>query len=168
LGEDAMKMNKSGFLSGLPTIVVSFLAGCLVASIGCFLFVRFSQSASKPVRVRVRENKQATAFFYRTANALFEGTYNSEGGSIKEHALNAFRQVASKHGNKCYVKIYDNESGYHGGVVFFPSGHLSHITIMPRTEQDFVITDFAGMDWDFLWSSELRSALPKPDEDESD
>ncbi len=163
-----MKVNNSGSRSHTSTIVVSFLAGCLMASIGWFVVMAFLTSASKPVRVRVRENKQATAFFYRTANALFEGTYNSEDGSIREHALSAFRQVASKHGNMCYVKIYDNESGYHGGVVFFPSGHLSHITMVPHTGQDFVITDFGGMGWDTLWSSELRSALPKLDEDGSD
>jgi len=112
-----MKMDNSGSRSYLPKLVVSFLAGCLVASIGWFLFIGFSRSASKPVHVRVRENKQATAFFYRTANAIFEGTYNSEDGLVKEHALNAFRQVASKHGNKCYVKIYDNESGYSNRMV---------------------------------------------------
>ena len=161
LGEDAMKINKSGFQLSLPVIIISFVAGMLVASIGWFFLIGFLRSASKPVHVRIRETEKATAFFYRTAQALFEGTYKSEDGLI----LDAFRESASKCGNKCYVKVYDNESGYHGGVVFFPSGEIFHIIITPRPDHNFEITDFSRMNWDSLWSSELRSALPKTDED---
>lgn len=161
-------MKKSVLAPCVITAVVSFVAGLLVASIAWCLFMGFLRSASKPVRVRIRENEQASAFFYRTVHALFEGTYNSEDGSISEHALNAFREIALNSGNKCYVKIYDNESGYHGGIGFFPSGDIFHVTITPHPEEDFVITDFNRWRWDDLWSSELRSALPKPDEDGSD
>ena len=157
-----MKMNKSSFQFRVPAIAVSFVAGLVVASIGWFLFMGFLHSSSKPVRKRVRENKEATAFFYRTVQALFEGTYNSEDASIREHALKGFKENTSNLGNKCYIKVYDNESGYHGCIVFFPSGDLFHLTIMPHTEKEFVITDFGGMDWDTLWSSELtRTSIPK-------
>lgn len=162
-----MKMNKSGVQSRIPMIVVSFVAGWLVASIGWLVFMGFLRGASKPVRVHIRENKQASAFFYRTVHALFEGTYSSEDGSISEHALDVFRETALNIGNKCYLKIYDNESGYHGGIVFFPSGDIFHLTIMPHAGQGFVITDFNRMDWDYLWSSELKRTLPKPNNDTS-
>jgi hypothetical protein len=112
-----------------------------------------------------RETDEATAFFYRTANVLFEGTYNSEDGSISERALSRFRKHESNLGNKCYAEIYDNESGYHGGRVFFPSGDLFFVRITPHSEQDFVMTMFTQADWDDLWSSELRSALPKVADD---
>lgn len=156
-------MNKSGLQPRLATIIVSFVAGTLVASIGWCLFMGFLRGASKPVRMRIRETEQATAFFYRTVHAIFEGTYNSEDRSMSEHSLNAFRKNASNSADKCYAKIYENESGYHGGVVFFPSGDIFHIMIMPHPEEDFVITEFARMDWDGLWSRELKRALPRPD-----
>ena len=158
-------MKKSVPVSRVMTAVVSFVVGLLVASIGWCLVIEFRHSASKPVRVRIRENKQATAFFYRTASALFEGTYNSEDGSISEHALNKFRKNASNSGNKCYAEIYDNESGYHWGAVFFPSGDIFEVILMPHSEQGFVITEFAPMDWDNLWGFQLKRALPKPDEE---
>jgi hypothetical protein len=151
-----MKMRKSSFQFRVPAIAVSFVAGLVVASIVWLLVMGFLWGADKPVRKRVRENEEATAFFYRTAHAIFEGTYSPEDGLISERALRAFRENASKHGNKCYVKVYDNESGYHGGVVFFPSGDIFHIIITPRPEHNFEITHFGGMNWDLLWSSELK------------
>ncbi len=156
-----MKTNKSSIQFRVPAIAISFVAGLVVASTGWFLFMGFLHSSSKPVLKRMRENKEATAFFYRTMQALFEGTYNPENGSISERALNVFNKYASNLGNKCYIKIYDNESGYHGGIVFFPSGDIFYIIIMPHSEEDFVITHINRTDWDDLWSSELKRYLPK-------
>ena len=111
-----------------------------------------------------RERINANAFFYRTMQALFQGTYSSEDSSISQEALNTFRKYESTLGGKCWADIGDEESGYHWGVAFFPSGDIFEVIILGDGER-FVLTSFDHEDWERLWRHALRRSGIEGNED---
>lgn len=71
---------------------VSFFAGCWV---GCFaLIMLFSLSQ----RNNSQRERKIGAFFYRTMNAIFEGTYNSNEGSVFPEALETIKEYEPRLG----------------------------------------------------------------------
>ena len=146
-------MNKSVSKLRLNTTVVSVYACIvsvlLVASIALFL------SEIHTAQKRSSRTREANCFFYTTMHALFEGTYNPEDGSISQRALDAFRKYESRLGGKCVADIGDDSSGYHGGLIFFPSGDIFDVVIIRHGER-LVLTEFNHENWGRLWSDSLK------------
>jgi len=154
-------MNKS-VLKVCVTAVVSFVAGIVLTTLA-FNVVRWVESSHEATR-RHKQRIEANAFFYRTMHALFQGTYSSEDGSISQEALNAFRRYESTLGGKCWAYIGDEESGYHWGMAFFPSGDIFEVIILGDGER-FVLTSFDHEDWERLWRDALRRSGIEGNED---
>ena len=135
------------------TAVVSFVVGIVLAALA-FKILLWVESNSGSVR-RKNQRIEAISFCYRTMYALFEGTYNSEDGSISQKALSTFREYESKLGGRCCVYIgYGSSNFYHMGEVFFPSGDIFEVIIYQDGER-FVLRDFTHQDWERLWHREL-------------
>lgn len=155
-------MNKSVSRSCLITALVSFVAGILLVS-WAFYVVRWAESNREATR-RERQRINANAFFYRTMHALFEGTYNSEEGSVSQQALNTFKKYESTLGGKCWADIGDEESGYYWGMALFPSGDIFEVFILGDGKR-FMLTSFDHEDWERLWRDALRRSGIKDKED---
>ena len=145
-------MNKSIFKLCI-TAVVSFIAGIVLTTLA-FNIARWVESNTKATRQN-NQTIKANAFFYSTMHAFFEGTYSSEDGSISQEALRTFSKYESKLGDKCWVDFGDEESGYHWGMAFFPSGDIFEVIIIPVGER-FVLNSFTHLDWERLWSDALK------------
>ncbi|UCC97274.1 MAG: hypothetical protein JSW66_15675 [Phycisphaerales bacterium] len=145
-------MNKSFLDACSKTAVVSFVAGIIVGTGG---FTLLMLNAAPTTRTRIRRTQDARVFFYAAMRALFEGTYDPNDSSISEEALNTFRKYESRLGGKCYAQIHDESSGYHWGMVLFPSGDIFEVIIMRDAEQLLMLKEFAHQDWDKLWSDEI-------------
>ena len=73
------------------TSLISFIIGVALGPlvVGVFLELIFPRHS---------QEQEAKAFFYRTMNALFEGTYNPEDGSVSPQFMNAFKKYEPRLG----------------------------------------------------------------------
>jgi hypothetical protein len=142
---DTLMKKRSFYL----TITLTFIA-CMI--IGFLLLVPSSQHI-KPGRYK--EKREATAFFYRTMYALFEGTYNPEEGSVSPAFLERFEKHKPRLGSKCKLLIFDSYPDYYECYVFFPSGDIFDLVIDRRDGQE-ELKGFYQKNWDRLWKDELH------------
>jgi len=133
-------------------VVLAFIVGIVV---GCgatvFLGVRLGLARS-------HQKREAVDFFYRTMNSLFQGTYNSEDGSISQQALDTFKEYQPRLGNKCQIFVVDRGGPYYDCVAFFPSGDFFNIVIH-RKKGFWVLRELYHGDWDRFWRVYIQHKL---------
>lgn len=138
-------MNRSFCL----TTAVSFIAGIIFAPAAFMLLNQLRAPG------RYRQKSEAVSFFYSTMHALFEGTYNSEDGSVSPEALKKFREYEPQLGDKCRLFIVDGTPpGYYESLAFFPSGDIFDVVIR-KTSQGLILDVFYPRDWEKFWRSVL-------------
>jgi hypothetical protein len=128
---------------------VSFFAG---AWVGCFaliaLFSLFQWNSGQ-------RKKEVESFFYRTMNEIFDGTYDSNKGSVYSGALETIKEYEPKLGKKCYFFINDSSPDYTEGTAFLPSGDYFYVLI-DRKGKSWVINKFYHLNWDEEWSETIH------------
>jgi len=131
--------------------VISFIVGVAVAplAIGMFLELFFPN--------RLSQEKEAKAFFYRTMDALFEGSYNPEEGSVSPEFMNAFKKYESQLEKKCRLYIFDSSSGHYECFAFFPSGDVFVLAIELINDR-WILYGFNLIDWDKFWGDAVRKS----------
>jgi len=148
-GKSSMK-KRSFYLA----IAISFIAGTIFWPMALVLLSKLERPGL------YQRKKEAYSFFYRTMNELFEGTYNSEEGSVSQDALETFKEYKAWLGGKCRLVIGDDSSGYFGGEAFFPSGDIFYVVIV-RKDERMVLERFHPEDWERLW----RDLMPQNERD---
>ncbi len=129
------------------TAAVAFIAGILVVPA-----TLISLSILKGPSLQ----QEARYFFYRTMHELFEGNYNPVEDSVSKDALETFKEYGPRLGDKCQLSIYDDSSGYFGGVAFFPSGDYFWVVIV-RIGERFVLKKFNHADWESTWMEVMHN-----------
>ncbi len=142
-------MNKQ--LSSLYlTAIISFIVGIIIGIVAMILII-----ATVDAPRLYRQKREAVSFFYSTMHALFEGTYNSEDGSVSPEALKKFREYEPQLGDKCRLFIVDSTPpGYYESLAFFPSGDIFDVVIR-KTSQGLILDFFYPRDWEKFWRSVL-------------
>jgi hypothetical protein len=90
-------------------------------------------------------------------NALFEGAYDVNKGSVSPEFMNAFKKYEPQLGKKCYLHIIDSTPGFYECFTFFPSGDIFGLTIILENE-DWKLYGFNQWDWDSLWRDATEDA----------
>ena len=106
---------------------------------------------------RQSERQQAEAFFYRTINALFEGTYDANEGLVSPEFMNALKKYEPQLGKKCRLYIIDSTPGYYECFAFFPSGDVFTLQIV-LMNGNWKLYGFHQRDWDSFWKYTIRDA----------
>jgi len=131
--------------------VVSFIAGVMI---GLFTTVLFLKLISPN---RYQQEQQAKAFFYRTMDALFAGTYNPKEGSVSPEFMNAFKKYEPQLEKKCRLYIFDSSSGHYECFAFFPSGDVFLLSIELINDR-WILYGFHLIDWDKFWGDAVRKS----------
>jgi len=151
-------MNKSLYSLCL-TATVAFIVGILVGSV-----VLISMSKLRAPG-RYQQKMEAVSFFYRTMNALFEGTYSPKEGSVSETFLEKFGEYKPQLGGKCELFIVDSTHNYYECLAFFPSGDIFNLAII-RRDGRWELEGFDLQDWERLWRDILYRYRIKRDSDQ--
>lgn len=113
------------------------------------------------------KQKEASSFFYRTMNELFQSTYNPEDGTVSKEALAILNERAPSLGGKCWLFIYDDwysqqrqRKGYFFGPAFFPSGDMFEVEI-ERAGEGFVLKQFKPGNWESAWQEMMTNSEPQ-------
>lgn len=129
----------------------AFIAGVMVVPVTSITVTRLRGPAL------FQQRQAARYFFLWTMQKLFESEDYSEKGSIKEDAMGALKEYASRFGDKCVFELFSDpyslgwqKAGYFGGSVFFPSGEMFSAEIVQVGDR-FVIEKFERLDWESLW-----------------
>jgi hypothetical protein len=139
-------MSAVSFIAGVAVVPLAVVAlGVAVGFLGFFSTNRQSQE------------QQAEAFFYRTMNALFEGTYNANEGSVSPEFMNAFKKYEPQLGKKCRLYIIDSTPGYYECFTFFPSGDVFVLQIVLMNDR-WILYGFDLRDWDIFWRNAVEDA----------
>lgn len=137
-------MSAVSFIVGVAVVPLAVGAvGAVVGFSGFFFTNRQSQE------------QEAKSFFYRTMNAIFEDTYNSEEGSVSPQFMDAFKKYEPQLGEKCRLYIIDGKSGYYECIAFFPSGDVFGLAIILENES-WILYGFDPVDWDNFWENAIR------------
>jgi len=131
---------------------ISFFAGMVV---GLFAMIVFFELI---LPNRYQREQEAKSFFYRTMNAIFEDTYNSEEGSVSPQFMDAFKKYEPQLGKKCRLYIIDSHTDYYECIAFFPSGDVFTLQIALENES-WILYGFNPVDWDSFWRNAIR--MPK-------
>jgi hypothetical protein len=90
-------------------------------------------------------------------HTLFEGTYDSDSGSVSPEVLKTFKEYESRLGDKCRLLIIDASPYYCEGTAFFPSGDCFYVKI--DRGKHLVLDVFDLDDWDPFWRGVLRNDI---------
>ena len=140
-------MNKSLYRLCL-TAAIAFIAGILLGPVALISLSKLKAPG------RYQQKMEAVSFFYRTMNALFEGTYSPEEGSVSEAVLEKFREYKPQLGGKCNLFIVDSTPDYYECFAFFPSGDIFNLAIIQRDGR-WELVGFDIEDWERLWRDVL-------------
>jgi hypothetical protein len=132
------------FIAGVAVVPLAVMTlGAVVGFFGFFSTNRQSQEL------------RAKAFFYRTMNAIFEDTYNSEEGSVSPEFMDTFKKYEPQLGKKCRLYIIDSHSDYYECFTFFPSGDVFSLQIELMNDK-WKLYGFNPWDWDSFWRNAIR------------
>jgi hypothetical protein len=129
--------------------LISFIVGVAVSPFAMIVFFELISPN------RQSQEREAKSFFYRTMNAIFEDTYNSEEGSVSPQFMNAFKKYEPQLGKKCRLYIIDSHSDYYECFAFFPSGDVFNLVIALENES-WILYGFNPRDWDSFWENAIR------------
>ena len=132
------------FLSAIP-----FIAGFTAGFFTMAVFFILLQSSSN------QREKEVKSFFYRTMHAIFEGTYESDEGSVSPKALKIIREYEPRLGKKCRLFLVDNSADYCEGISVFPSGDCLYVFIDRRGKR-WVIKTVDIDNWERIWRDKLQ------------
>jgi len=141
------------------TAAVAFIAGIMFAPMA---FIALSKLKAPG---RYQKQRDAVSFFYKTMNALFEGTYSAEEDWVSPDALKKFREYETQLGGKCELFIVDSTPGYYECVAFFPSGDIFSLAIV-RRDGRWVLSYLHPRDWERFWRDALYRYRIKRDSDQ--
>jgi hypothetical protein len=127
---------------------VSFFAGVWVGVVTMVILPMLFRHSS------YQREQKIKVFFYKTMHAIFEGTYDSNEGSVYSVALETIKEYEPRLGKKCNLFINDSSPDYTEGVVFFPSGDYFYVYI-GRKYKKLVIYRFDSLNWQENWSEIL-------------
>ena len=89
-------------------------------------------------------------------HAIFEGTYDSNKGSVYPDVLKTIKEYESLLGKKCEFFINDSSPDYTEGTAFFPSGDFFYVLIN-RKGKSWAINQFYHRNWGESWNDTLHS-----------
>jgi len=144
-------MNKSVFKFCL-TAAVSFSAGFIIGKVVTRELVEARLFAAPAGQYQHR--MEASSFFYKTMNALFEGKYSDEDGSVSPGALEDFREHESRLGGKCSLFIHNIYPDYYECTAIFPSGDMFSVGIFRRDDR-WLLNSFRQDHWSLFWRDKL-------------
>ena len=141
------KVNKNLCLISAISFIVGIAVGPL--AVGVFLELIFPNRHS--------QEYEAKSFFYRTMNAIFEDTYNSEEGSVSPEFINAFKKYEPQIEKKCRLYIFDSSSGHYECFAFFPPGDVFVLAIELINDR-WILYGFNLIDWDKFWGDAIKDS----------
>lgn len=133
--------------------VAAFVLGVFV---GCGGLMSLMVTRGTSAGSRKRE---ASAFFYRTMQSVFDGRYEPEPGLVSPKALDVIEEYGLQRDGACYLLILQKHLGgrWHDGLVFFPSGNFFEVQLL-RTPQRRQISALIPISWERHWEEVLPSA----------
>ncbi|MFC1793033.1 hypothetical protein ACFL3Q_05545 [Planctomycetota bacterium] len=127
---------------------VSFFAGAWVGIVALIVLFSLSQWSYGQRKQKIE------SFFYRTMHSIFEGTYDSDDGSVYPDALETIKEYEPRLGKKCKLFFTDSSGNSSEWVAFFPSGDYFYVYIGGKYKK-LVIYRFDLLNWEESWSSTL-------------